>query len=166
MASPVVVYVGLGSNQGDRDAALCDAVRALERHGVTPLRLSPFYDTDYIGPHAPQAPYLNAVLEARTDLEPLDLLSVLQRIEIEAGRIPGTHERPRPLDLDLLFYGDRVVSHPGLTVPHPRIAERRFVLQPLRDLGVLGLAPGLAERLAELESQQDVRPAGVAVPGE
>jgi 2-amino-4-hydroxy-6-hydroxymethyldihydropteridine diphosphokinase len=156
----VVVYLGLGSNRGDRRAFLCGAIRALASRGVEPLRVSPLYDTDYVGPLAPQDPYLNAVLEARTALAPEALLDLVHQVEREAGREPDTHQRPRTLDLDLLLYGDLRLDTPRLTVPHPRLAERRFVLEPLRDLGVLRDHPEWERRRRELETTQGLRPAG------
>src|SRR5262245_30370331 len=116
--------------------------------------------------YGPQPPYLNAVLEVRTGLAPLALLDVTQAVERAAGRLPDTHERPRPLDVDILFYGDTTVRHPRLVVPHPRIAERLFVLQPLHDLGALAAYPELAERRRQLAAVQNVRPAGELVVGE
>jgi 2-amino-4-hydroxy-6-hydroxymethyldihydropteridine diphosphokinase len=160
MAADVEVYLGLGSNQGDRRAAVRAAIVALQAQGVEPLQLSPLYDTDYVGPGGAQAPYLNAVLKARTALAPLALLDITQSIERAAGRPPGTHLLPRPLDIDILFYGRTVFRHPRLLLPHPRIAERRFVLQPLADLGALAGRPDLAAALRRLEATQSVRPAG------
>lgn len=150
----VLVHLGLGANLGDRAAALRGAVEALAAQGILLLRASPVYESAYVGPGGPQPAYLDAVLEARTDLAPLALLGVLQRIEAAHGRRPGTHLRPRPLDLDLLFYGGWTIRHPELAVPHPRLAGRRFVLQPLADLGVLQAFPHLERRLDGLASSQ------------
>jgi 2-amino-4-hydroxy-6-hydroxymethyldihydropteridine diphosphokinase len=166
MQTAVRVWLGLGSNLGDRRRALGAAVAALAARGVEPLRLSPLYDCDYVGPAAPQPPYLNAVLEARTRLSPLQLLDVTQAVERDAGRAPDTHDLPRPLDIDVLFYDDETVQHPRLVIPHPRLAARRFVLQPLRDLGALADRPELVARLHQLESTQSVRPAGELAVGE
>ncbi len=166
MQASVIVYIGLGSNQGDRRMALCRAVSALSRHGVEPRRVSRLYDTDYVGPAGPQAAYLNGVLEARTGLTPLELLDVTQAIELAAGRRPGTHQLPRPLDLDILLYGDCTITHPRLTVPHRQLAARRFVLQPLDDLGVLAARPELVRCLRALESHQALHPAGDLTPEE
>lgn len=160
MRVPVVVYLALGSNQGDRRAALAGALRALARHGVEPRRISPLYDNDYVGPFSPQDPYLNAVAEVRTELAPLELLAVLHDIERAAGRAPGSHQRARPLDLDIVLYGDARLELPGLVVPHPRAAERRFVLQPLADLGALEGRPEWQMRLRNLELVQPLRAAG------
>lgn len=149
----VIASLGLGSNRGDRAAALCSAVDALAAHGLEVQRLSAVYESDYWGPGSPQAPYLNAVAVVRTGWSPLELLDVLQAIERAHGRAPGTHGRPRPLDLDLLTYGGFRIRHPRLVVPHPRMCERRFVLEPLAELGLLSGAPELAARLAAVQQQ-------------
>jgi 2-amino-4-hydroxy-6-hydroxymethyldihydropteridine diphosphokinase len=154
----VVVHLGLGSNLGDREAALRGAVRALAGPDVEPLRTSPVYETAYVGPGSPQPAYLNAVAEVRTRLLPLALLRRTQAVERAFGRPPGTHLRPRPLDIDLLFYGDWWIRSPRLVVPHARLAERAFVLRPLFDLGALDRRPELAARLATLAGAQDLRP--------
>lgn len=166
MQVPIQVYLGLGANIGDRRAAIGAAIEALAAGGVVRVRLSPLYDTDYIGPLGPQPPYLNAVLEAYTRLAPLELLDVTQSVERAAGRAPETHLQPRPLDIDVLFYGSETLLLPRLVVPHPRLADRLFVLQPLHDLGALAARPELAQRRRQLESIQKVRPAGELVPGE
>jgi len=152
----VVVYLGLGSNQGDREAQVLGAAPELGSRGVRPLRLSPLYASRYVGPGGPQPDYLNAVLEARTALAPLELLAVTRQVEALHGRRPGTHLLPRQLDIDILLYGTWVVRHPELVIPHPRLLQRRFVLQPLQDLGALGRSPlGCgAEHLATLERLQ------------
>jgi 2-amino-4-hydroxy-6-hydroxymethyldihydropteridine diphosphokinase len=166
MQAPIQVFLGLGANLGDRLAALRMAVGALATRGVEPFRLSPLYDTDYVGDFGAQPPYLNAVVEARTHLAPLALLDVTQAIEREAGRAPDTHEQPRRLDIDILFYGDTTFRHPRLVVPHPRLAERLFVLQPLHDLGALAARPDLAAERRRLAAVQSVRPAGELAVGE
>jgi len=127
--------LGLGGNLGDRLAMLrrgWAAVSALP--GVRPLDRSGIWETAYVGPGGPQPPYLNACARVATTMSPRDLLAALQRIERECGRPPGTHLQPRLLDLDLLLYGDLVVAEPGLVIPHPRLRERAFVLEPLAQL--------------------------------
>lgn len=131
-----IAYVGLGANLGDRAAQLEAAVRALAAaSGVEVVAVSPVYE----GPahtlgDAPQPPFLNAVAELRTTLGPADLLALFHRTEREAGRVRRTRWEARPLDLDLLLYGDEEIRSETLAVPHPHLAERRFVLQPLADL--------------------------------
>jgi 2-amino-4-hydroxy-6-hydroxymethyldihydropteridine diphosphokinase len=146
-------FVGLGSNLGAREAALAGAVAALRAtRGVRDVVVSPVYETDPVGP-GEQGAYLNAVARLDTRLPPGSLLARLLEIERDFGRERGpVRDLPRTLDLDLLLYGERVLESEHLCVPHPRLHERAFVLEPLRDL-----APGLVhpvlhesvERLAE-----------------
>lgn len=129
------VLAGAGSNQGDRAGHLRAGLAALVRHPRIRVHgRSGWWESRYVGPGAEQDPYLNACLDLRTDLAPRRLLEVFQDIERERGRPAGGHMRPRPLDLDILFYGDFVLDEPGLTIPHPRWAERAFVLEPLAEL--------------------------------
>ncbi len=132
-----VAYIGLGANLGDREANLRTAIERLAELG--PLRVSSFRETDPVGV-TEQPRFVNAVAELETDLSARDLLQLLLEIERKMGRDRSREERwgPRTIDLDLLLYGDEVIDEPGLTVPHPRLAERRFVLEPLHEL-----APGL-----------------------
>jgi 2-amino-4-hydroxy-6-hydroxymethyldihydropteridine diphosphokinase len=132
-----VAYIGLGANLGDREGNLRSALGRLAELG--PLRVSSFRETDPVGV-TDQPRFLNAAAKLETDLGPRDLLERLLEIERELGRDRSGEERwgPRPIDLDLLLYGDDLIDEPGLSVPHPRLAERRFVLEPLHEL-----APGL-----------------------
>jgi len=143
--------VSLGSNLGDREATLARAVALLrETPGVSEVALSPVYDTDPVGP-PPQGPHLNAVARVRTTLAPRALLERLLEVERACGRTrSGVRHEARVLDLDLLLYGDRVVDEPGLAVPHPRMEERPFVLEPLCDLAPDLVHPLLGETIAEL----------------
>lgn len=145
-----LAYVGLGSNLGDRRATLEGAVTALERTpGVRVLRVSPFYETDPVGgPVQPR--YMNAVAEVQTTLGPRELLDVLLAIEDRYGRVRGERWGPRTLDLDLLLYGQAVIDEVDLVVPHPRMADREFVLAPLCELVPRGRHPVLGRTFAEL----------------
>lgn len=127
-----MIYLGAGSNLGDRLANL-NAARELLPPEVEILRTSPIYETDPWG-YADQPQFLNLVFEARTDLSPTDLLAHLKRIEPEVGRKPTFRYGPRVIDLDILLYGSQMIDLPELVIPHPRIAERIFVLRPLADL--------------------------------
>lgn len=156
-AAPFVevdAFVGLGSNVGDRLAALQAAVVALgqtERTHV--LGVSPVYETEaHVLPgQAPQPDHLNAVAHLATTLGPLALLRRLHAVEDAAGRDRAAERwSPRPLDLDLLLYGAVRQSEGGLTLPHPRLSERRFVLQPLADLAPDLVVPGLGRTVAGL----------------
>lgn len=148
-----LVYLGLGSNVGDRLAALQGALDALAASGVTVEAVSPVYETEaHVRPGAaPQRDHLNAVARVTTPLAPEALLSVLHRIEREAGRDPDAEPwSPRPLDLDVLLWGDRGFCSARLIVPHPRLHERRFVLAPLADLACDLAVPGTGRTVADL----------------
>jgi 2-amino-4-hydroxy-6-hydroxymethyldihydropteridine diphosphokinase len=127
------VFVGLGSNLGDRELNLRRALERLEELG--PVRASSFRETDPIGV-TDQPKFLNAAAELATELPPAELLERLLEIERELGRDRATERRwgPRVIDLDLLLFGEEAIDEPGLTVPHPRLADRRFVLEPLCEL--------------------------------
>lgn len=131
-------YLGLGSNVGDRDAQL---QRALERlgavPGVTVVRASTWRDSELVGPGPAQGTFRNGVAELRTTLPAAALLAVCKALEAAAGRtLPAPRNHPRPLDLDLLLFGDERIDTRDLTVPHPRWHERDFVREPLRELGL------------------------------
>lgn len=134
------VYLGLGSNLGDRVAHLAQAREAIAKQAGDILAASAIYDTAPWGP-VPQDNYLNQVIRVATELAPGSLLGLLHGIERDAGRDRKSEIRygPRTLDLDILIYGSRAVNEDGLTIPHPRIAERAFVLVPLAEI-----APDLA----------------------
>jgi 2-amino-4-hydroxy-6-hydroxymethyldihydropteridine diphosphokinase len=133
-------HFGLGSNVGDRAAALQAAVDGLAAaDGVTPVAVSPVYATDPVG-GPEQSEYLNAVVAVETDRTPRELLEIAKGLEDEAGRVPGERWGPRPLDVDVLLVGDDEVDEPDLVVPHPRLYERAFVMVPLADLDPM-LAP-------------------------
>jgi 2-amino-4-hydroxy-6-hydroxymethyldihydropteridine diphosphokinase len=132
-------FVGLGANLGDRESTLRAAVDALGGEaGVEVVGVSTLRETEPVGV-GEQPPYLNGAAELETTLTARELLDRLLALERRFGRVrtPGEHG-PRTLDLDLLLYGDEVIDEPGLAVPHPRLQERRFALEPLAEL-----APGL-----------------------
>jgi 2-amino-4-hydroxy-6-hydroxymethyldihydropteridine diphosphokinase len=127
------VYLGLGSNIGEREQALQKALDRLGDAGVHVKRVSGVYETEPIG-LADQRWFLNLVVEAETDLLPLQLLGRLQKIEVELGRRRATSQGPRTIDIDILFFGSFVIQAGRLVVPHPRLHERRFVLAPMVEL--------------------------------
>ena len=142
--SSVLAWVGLGGNLGDPAAALQDALDALDRIcGVELIAVSSVYQSAPVGLSA-QPDFLNAVARIDTSLEPGELLEQLLRIETEQGRVRvGERFGPRLIDLDLLLYNETVLQSEGLTLPHPRMLERRFVLEPLAELeGDMGLPGG------------------------
>ncbi|HEU4382566.1 MAG TPA: 2-amino-4-hydroxy-6-hydroxymethyldihydropteridine diphosphokinase [Anaeromyxobacteraceae bacterium] len=155
-------FVGVGSNLGDRWALLALAARALRASpGVALVRASRVWDSAPVGP--PQPRFLNAVLELETSLPPRRLLQALLEVERAAGRVRRVRLGARTLDLDLLLYGDRVLSESGLTVPHPAMASRRFVLAPLAELGPGRAVPGTGATVGELLASApalDLRPVG------
>lgn len=137
MAALCDAYVGLGANLGDRAGQLAAACRALAAvPGLTPAAASPVYEgpAHTRTPGEVQPPYLNAVVHLRCALSAPELLAACLRIEARMGRSRSRRWAPRPLDLDLLVFGHTVLREPGLTVPHPRLGMRRFVLRPLADL--------------------------------
>lgn len=127
------VYLSLGSNVGQRESLLERALARLAASGLRLLRISSVWETEPVERRG-QPWFLNLVVEAETDLFPRMLLARLQRIERELGRRRLAPKGPRPIDIDLLLYGEAVVHAPGLDIPHPRMAERRFVLEPLAEL--------------------------------
>lgn len=155
-------YLSLGSNLGDRAVHIEDALARLAEAGVTVRRRSALYETEPVGTNA-QRWFVNCVVEVETDLMPLALLHLLRRIERESGRNPSTGAQPaaRSIDIDILAVGQLVANSPELTLPHPRLAERRFVLQPLFELAPDWRHPitrlSVAEMLSALRDLAPVR---------
>jgi 2-amino-4-hydroxy-6-hydroxymethyldihydropteridine diphosphokinase len=150
-AGVVKAYVGLGANLGDREATIGRAVELLAADPeIDVLAVSPLRETDPVG-YEEQPRFLNGALALETGLPARALLDRLLTVERALGRVRGTGPRfgPRTIDLDLLLYDDEVVEEPGLTVPHPRLAERPFVLEPLHELDP-GLALPDGRRIADL----------------
>jgi 2-amino-4-hydroxy-6-hydroxymethyldihydropteridine diphosphokinase len=149
-------HLGIGTNLGDRLAFLQGAVDGLAAtDGITVVAVSPVYETDPVG--GPEQPdFFNAVVAVDTELTPHELLAVAQRLEREAHRVRTEHWGPRTLDVDVLLVGDEQVDTPDLVVPHPRMAERAFVLVPLADL-----EPEWAARIGP--DRASVRPTGLAL---
>jgi 2-amino-4-hydroxy-6-hydroxymethyldihydropteridine diphosphokinase len=147
------VFLGLGSNQGDRWKLVREAVASLP----DVVAVSPVYETDPVG-GPEQGAYLNLVVELDTDRSPRELLELCRRLESDAQRVRAERWGPRTLDVDVLLVGDLTVDEPDLQVPHPRMYDRRFVLAPLRDL-----APDLVtpEQLASAEG--DLQPTAIRI---
>lgn len=158
-----LVYIGLGSNLGDRQANLEAAVERLRGvPGVRMLRRSRLYETEPVG--VPDQPwFLNGVVEVETTLSPVELLSRLKRIETELGRRSGRRWGERLIDLDLLLYGDQSVNEDDLVVPHPEMWRRLFVLTPLAELTPNLRVPdgrSIRQLIAELDGSMGIRQAG------
>jgi 2-amino-4-hydroxy-6-hydroxymethyldihydropteridine diphosphokinase len=134
-------FLGLGSNLGDRRALLGAAVRALP----DVVAVSQLYETEPVGGPPGQGPFLNLVVELDTRLGPRQLLELAGRLETAAGRRRGVRWGPRTLDVDVLLVGDEVVEEQDLVVPHPRMWERRFVVEPLAELAPELVAPETRE---------------------
>jgi 2-amino-4-hydroxy-6-hydroxymethyldihydropteridine diphosphokinase len=147
-------FVGIGSNLGDREAHVKSALELLAaEQGIDLVAVSELRETDPVGP-VEQGRFVNGAALLETELSPRELLGRLLTIEGRLGRVRNERFGPRTIDLDLLVYGDAVVDEPGLTVPHPRLHERRFALEPLADLAPDLVVPGrgpISALLAKLE---------------
>ncbi|HTW94075.1 MAG TPA: 2-amino-4-hydroxy-6-hydroxymethyldihydropteridine diphosphokinase [Tepidisphaeraceae bacterium] len=147
----MIAYVALGSNLGDRAATIAAAVELLRQTpGIEIKKLSALLENPAVGGPPDSPPFLNAVAEIDTTLSAADLLGRLLSIEAELGRQRHQRWAPRNIDLDLILYGREIIESPGLTVPHPRMHERRFVLQPLAEIAPLAVHPQLKKTAADL----------------
>jgi 2-amino-4-hydroxy-6-hydroxymethyldihydropteridine diphosphokinase len=159
-----VGYLGLGSNVGDRESHLRAAVTGLREHGVDVEATSSTYETEPVGEVLEQPDFLNAAIRIRTELEPEELLEVCKAIEAGQGRVlGGRRHAPRPLDVDVLLLDDIEIETERLTLPHPEVTSRRFVLAPLLELdSELSLPDGtrLADALDGLGPGQRVKQVG------
>lgn len=147
------IFLGVGSNLGDREKNLDQARQKLEREGIRVCRTSPVYETEALcrfENKRKMPKFLNAVFELETNLMPDQLLEALEGIEKKMGRKQKGNWKPRPIDLDILFYGDQVVESPRLRIPHPEIANRWFVLKPLSDLAPDWMHPISKKTIKEL----------------
>jgi 2-amino-4-hydroxy-6-hydroxymethyldihydropteridine diphosphokinase len=143
------IYLSLGSNVGDREQNIARAIEGLASCGVSVTRRSSLYATEPVDLPV-QSWFLNCVVEAETDLMPRQLLHALQELELSLGRRRLVRRGPRVIDIDILLYGASVVRSPELEIPHPRMADRRFVLVPMRELAPALHHPVLKKTFAEL----------------
>jgi 2-amino-4-hydroxy-6-hydroxymethyldihydropteridine diphosphokinase len=160
--------LGLGSNVGERRAHLQAAVDGLPGAGVGVLASSSTYDTDPVGELPDQRSFLNACLRVQTGLEPLALLDAVKELELKLGREAGPRHGPRAIDIDVLLLGELELSHERMTLPHPELLRRRFVLVPALELDFELRTPQgrrLADALAALPPNEGVRWAGPPLRG-
>ncbi len=158
-------YIGLGSNLGDRQDYLDRALQALQgQPGIAVCLVSSYYDTAPVGGPPGQRNYLNAAAELQTDLSPEDLLRLLLEVEHGLGRVRGERNAPRTIDLDLLLYDDLVCQHAELTLPHPRMHDRLFVLEPFAEIAPKVLHPVLGLTIQELLEKLCLPPASPLPP--
>ena len=144
------VYIGLGSNLGNREENLVSAISRIDAYDeLCIISKSGFHETKPVG-GPPQPDYVNCVIELETEIEPQTLLGMFKKIEIELGRKSGVRWGPRIIDLDILLYGDRVVNDHNLKIPHERMHERIFVLEPLCEISPDITHPVLRKNISEL----------------
>jgi 2-amino-4-hydroxy-6-hydroxymethyldihydropteridine diphosphokinase len=154
MSDAVTAYIALGSNLGDRRAMLDEAIASLRlQPGIEVTRVSSYHETDPVGGPAGQGKYLNAAAELHTSLSPIQLLRTLQAIETQLGRVRAERFGPRTIDLDVLLFGARTVQSDDLIVPHPRMQERLFVLEPLVEIAPLAVHPVLQSTVKDLRDR-------------
>ncbi len=151
MHSRPPVFLGLGTNVGDREGNLDRGLRLLESRGFTVAASSSVYETEPVG-GPPQGPFLNMVVRGETALAPAALLAACLATERDLGRVRAERFGPRTLDVDILLYGDLILDTPDLTLPHPQLPERRFVLVPLAEI-----APEARHPLLDLSAAEMLR---------
>ena len=149
-------HIALGSNVGDRHGNLNAAIAALAAvEAVTVIRVANAIETAPVDCPPGSLPFLNSAAELATTLEPHALLAALHAVEISLGRERPVRNAPRTIDLDLLLFGDRIIDSPGLTLPHPRLHERRFVLAPLASVAPRVMHPTLGRTIEDLLRELD-----------
>lgn len=145
----VTVYIGIGSNLGNREENCLKAIRLMEEQGIKVVKRSSLYETEPWGVKD-QPMFINMVIEAETELTPQELLKALKSIESSMGRTETKRWGPRLIDLDILFYNDMIINTPELRIPHPYIHERPFVLRPLGEIAPELEHPVLKKKIKEL----------------
>lgn len=160
MQRPTDIYLGLGSNQGNREQLIEEAMRLLSVALGAPLSRSSAIETEPWGFDSPN-PFLNMAAHFVAAISPEELLDATEAIERQLGRLtkstPGSGYSDRPIDIDILFYGTSVIETPRLTVPHPRLQERMFVLQPLSEIAPMLQHPVTKESVAQMKEKLEGR---------
>lgn len=145
------VYLGLGSNVGNRQAQLNEAIRLLDaKQGIEVVKVSSFYETAPVG-YVDQPDFLNLCIAIKTDLSPQAVLENALEIEQALHRVRKERWGPRTLDIDILMYGDEVIETPDLVIPHPRMTERAFVLIPLQEIAADAIEPRTQKMIKDIE---------------
>ena len=147
-----IVYIGIGSNLGNREENCEKAINLISQKGIEVLKRSSFYETEPWGVKE-QPKFINAALEVETDLEPEELLKTIKGIETDIGRVSGIRWGPRLIDFDILLYNDLTVKTDNLEIPHPGVKDRGFVLMPLSDIAPEKVHPVLKKSIKKLLSE-------------
>lgn len=143
------IYLSLGANLGDRELNLRNAIQGLRELGEL-VAQSSLYETEPVDVERAQPWFLNCAVAIETDLEPRELLDSILSMELSMGRVRKEKRGPRPVDIDIIFFGDDVIDLPGLTVPHPAMQSRRFVLEPLAEIAPAMMHPLLQRSVQDL----------------
>ncbi len=147
-----IVHISIGSNLGSRQENCLEAIRLLEQQGLSVLKRSSLIESEPWGV-TDQPHFINMAIEAETDLSPQNLLQCMKDIELSMGRVSAVHWGPRVIDLDILFYDDRIIDSADLNIPHPHLHERDFVLIPLMEIALEKIHPVLKKKISELKAQ-------------